>query len=134
MAFGFQGMEWVIILFIILLIFGPTKLPQLARGLGKALYEFRRASQGLVEEEEEEKKKKPAAAKPSAEAKSSTGTTEISDELLKQLAAKLGITTEGKSREDLLKEVIELAKKQGLLGGEEKAAGTAAGQAAAGSQ
>ncbi|NPA05382.1 MAG: twin-arginine translocase TatA/TatE family subunit [Crenarchaeota archaeon] len=126
-------MEWVIILFIILLIFGPTKLPQLARGLGKALYEFRRASQGLVEEEEE-KKKKPAAAKPSAEAKSSTGTTEISDELLKQLAAKLGITTEGKSREDLLKEVIELAKKQGLLGGEEKAAGTAAGQAAAGSQ
>jgi len=133
LAFGFQGMEWVIILFIILLIFGPTKLPQLARGLGKALYEFRRASQGLVEEEEE-KKKKPAAAKPSAEAKSSTGTTEISDELLKQLAAKLGITTEGKSREDLLKEVIELAKKQGLLGGEEKAAGTAAGQAAAGSQ
>ena len=129
MAFGFQGMEWVIILFIILLIFGPTKLPQLARGLGKALYEFRRASQGLVEEEEE-KKKKPAAAKPSAEAKSSTGTTEISDELLKQLAAKLGITTEGKSREDLLKEVLELAKKQGLLGGEEKAAG----QAAAGSQ
>ncbi len=126
MAFGFQGMEWVIILFIILLIFGPTKLPQLARGLGKALYEFRRASQGLVEEEEKKKKEE----KPAQSA--ATGSGEVSDELLKQLAAKLGITTEGKSREDLLKEVLELAKKQGLLGGEEAKA--AAEKAASGAQ
>ena len=55
MAFGFQGNEWLIILVAILLIFGPKKLPELARGIGKALYEFKRASQGLLEEEEEEK-------------------------------------------------------------------------------
>lgn len=55
MAFGFQGNEWIIILVAILLIFGPKKLPELARGIGKALYEFKRASQGLLEEEEEEK-------------------------------------------------------------------------------
>ncbi len=55
MAFGFQGNEWIIILVAILLIFGPKKLPELARGIGRALYEFKRASQGLLEEEEEER-------------------------------------------------------------------------------
>lgn len=38
------GIEWIIILliFAILLLFGPQKLPELARGVGKALGEFRR--------------------------------------------------------------------------------------------
>ena len=38
------GFEWIIILIIIavLLLFGPQKLPELARGIGKALGEFRR--------------------------------------------------------------------------------------------
>ena len=62
MAFGFQGNEWIIILVAILLIFGPKKLPELARGIGKALYEFKRASQGLLEEEEEERSSKAKAA------------------------------------------------------------------------
>jgi len=39
-----SGFEWVIILIIIavLLLFGPQKLPELARGVGRALGEFRR--------------------------------------------------------------------------------------------
>jgi sec-independent protein translocase protein TatA len=39
-----QGFEWIIILIIIavLLLFGPQKLPELARGIGRALGEFRR--------------------------------------------------------------------------------------------
>ncbi len=57
MSFGFQGWEWVIILAIVLLIFGPKKVPELARGLGQAIYEFRKASQGLVEGEEKKKTK-----------------------------------------------------------------------------
>lgn len=38
------GFEWIIILIIIavLLLFGPQKLPELARGVGRALGEFRR--------------------------------------------------------------------------------------------
>lgn len=38
------GFEWIIILIIIaiLLLFGPQKLPELARGIGRALGEFRR--------------------------------------------------------------------------------------------
>ncbi|MGQ0796374.1 MAG: Sec-independent protein translocase subunit TatA/TatB [Methanobacteriota archaeon] len=38
------GIEWIVLLIIIaiLLLFGPSKLPELARGIGKALGEFRR--------------------------------------------------------------------------------------------
>src|SRR3990172_10476904 len=38
------GFEWIIILIIIaiLLLFGPQKLPELAKGIGRALGEFRR--------------------------------------------------------------------------------------------
>ena len=52
--------ELLIILVIILLVFGAGKLPEIARGLGKAVGDFRRASQGLdLEEELGEKKEKP---------------------------------------------------------------------------
>ncbi|MCE4627302.1 MAG: twin-arginine translocase TatA/TatE family subunit, partial [Desulfurococcales archaeon] len=43
----FQGNELWIILLILLLILGPTKLPALARGLGQAIREFKKASQGV---------------------------------------------------------------------------------------
>ena len=35
--------EWVIILVIVLVLFGAKRLPELARGLGKSLSEFRKA-------------------------------------------------------------------------------------------
>ena len=42
--FGFGTGEILIILLIILLLFGAKKLPELARGLGKGIKEFRKAS------------------------------------------------------------------------------------------
>lgn len=39
--------EMLVILVIALLVFGPSKLPQLARSLGRAMAEFRRASTDL---------------------------------------------------------------------------------------
>ncbi|MFN7181837.1 MAG: twin-arginine translocase TatA/TatE family subunit [Planctomycetota bacterium] len=45
--------ELLIVLGILLLLFGATKLPQLARGLGKSISEFKK---GLKEEETENKK------------------------------------------------------------------------------
>jgi len=44
-SFGFT--EMVVVLVIALLVFGPNKLPELARNLGKGLAEFRRASNDL---------------------------------------------------------------------------------------
>ena len=47
-------MELVIILVIALIIFGPRKLPELGRSLGKSLGEFRKASNELKSTLEEE--------------------------------------------------------------------------------
>jgi sec-independent protein translocase protein TatA len=49
--------ELLILLVIILIIFGAGKLPEIARGLGEAIGDFRRASQGLDLEEQLEEKK-----------------------------------------------------------------------------
>ncbi len=48
--FGLGFQELLIIFIIILLLFGAKKLPELARGLGKGINEFKRAQQGLEEE------------------------------------------------------------------------------------
>ena len=48
--------ELLLILAIILLIFGPKKLPDLAKSLGKAINEFKKASSGITDEVEEVKK------------------------------------------------------------------------------
>ena len=48
--FGLGGSEIIIILFIILLLFGAKKLPELAKGLGKGINEFKKASNDIKEE------------------------------------------------------------------------------------
>jgi len=52
--------ETIIILFIILLLFGGKRLPELARSLGSAMNEFRKAQEGLTGEGGKPKKKKKA--------------------------------------------------------------------------
>jgi sec-independent protein translocase protein TatA len=41
--FGMRPTELIIILFIVLLLFGANRLPELAGSLGKAMKDFRRA-------------------------------------------------------------------------------------------
>ena len=46
LAFGFGPTELIIILVIVLVLFGASKIPKLARGLGRGITEFK---QGLNE-------------------------------------------------------------------------------------
>jgi sec-independent protein translocase protein TatA len=51
LAFGAPGpSEWVLILVIVLVLFGAKKLPELARGLGQSLNEFRKAREDFDKE------------------------------------------------------------------------------------
>ncbi len=54
---GVGPQELIVILAIIMLLFGASKIPELARSLGKAKGEFKK---GIDEGEEEEVKEKPA--------------------------------------------------------------------------
>jgi sec-independent protein translocase protein TatA len=62
--FGFSGSELLIVFLIVLLLFGGSKLPSLARGLGQSIKEFKKASR-----EDDETKPADADATKAAEAK-----------------------------------------------------------------
>ena len=47
---GIGGPELMMIMFIILLLFGANKLPELAKGLGKSVREFKKATSGVENE------------------------------------------------------------------------------------
>jgi len=46
----FEGPQGIFILLIILLLFGAKKLPELARGMGKAIKEFQKAKDEFGDE------------------------------------------------------------------------------------
>lgn len=51
----FQPTHLILILIVVLIIFGPGKLPDVGKALGKTVREFRRATSSTLEEEEEKK-------------------------------------------------------------------------------
>jgi len=87
--FGIGMPELVVIMVVALIVLGPKRLPEAAKGLGRALREFRRATSSLTEElndaqimlDEETReaqralhaKPKPAASSETAEKKADAG-------------------------------------------------------------
>jgi sec-independent protein translocase protein TatA len=61
--FGLGMQELLIILAIALVVFGPSKLPQIGAGLGKAIRDFKKGVTSNDENEEAEKDAKKAAGK-----------------------------------------------------------------------
>jgi len=63
---GIGGPELMLILFIVLLLFGANKLPELAKGLGKSVKEFKKAAADVeyqIKDAMEEKREESAEAK-----------------------------------------------------------------------
>jgi len=98
--------EMILIFAVLLLVFGPTKLPKIAKELGKAWHEFNKASSGVFETESSAK----------------TSKKEDKTKLLLEAAKKLGVDTEGKTGSQLVEEISTkiintketLPKKEGL--------------------
>jgi sec-independent protein translocase protein TatA len=85
--------ELLLILIVALFLFGPTKLPELARSLGKATGEFKKAQ---IETENELK----SLNKPINER----------DTKIHNLAIELGLNTENKTTEQLIEEIRSTIK------------------------
>jgi sec-independent protein translocase protein TatA len=64
LAWGLGGMEVVLILAIVLLLFGAKKLPELAKGLGTGIKEFKKATREVTDEIQNASNEAPASKNP----------------------------------------------------------------------
>ncbi len=93
---GLQTPELVVILFIILLLFGGKKLPELARSMGSAVREYTEAAKRPVKYVEEKAKDK----------------DEEDREAILEAAKKLGIETEGRSVSEIAQDIVKSTDKK----------------------
>jgi sec-independent protein translocase protein TatA len=90
---GLQTPELIVIMFIILLLFGGKKLPELARSMGSAVQEYTKATKEPVKY---------------VEAKTTTKKDEDRGAIL-EAARKMGIDTEGRDIEEIAKDIVKAA-------------------------
>jgi len=88
---GLQTPELIVILFIILLLFGGRKLPELARSMGSAVREYTQASKEPIKTIEEKTKSK----------------EDEDREAILEAARKLGIQTEGRSINEIAQDLVK---------------------------
>ncbi|SHF49660.1 sec-independent protein translocase protein TatA [Fodinibius roseus] len=78
---SFGGMEILIVLMVILLFFGAKRIPELARGIGQGMNEFRKASDQIKQElEQGEKEGLKSDSKTKAKTKTKANTNKESEE------------------------------------------------------
>ncbi|WP_048057149.1 Sec-independent protein translocase subunit TatA/TatB [Vulcanisaeta moutnovskia] len=114
-----QTLILIIIAFIVLVIWGPSKIPQLARSLGQSIREFKRGAAENEPEPELIEVARKLGIDPTGKTRDEL-LTEINNMLGQQktvvekpsvdpkvleIAERLGINTKGKSEEDLIKEI-----------------------------
>lgn len=54
---GIPGL--IIILVIVLIVFGPKKLPEIGGAVGKTLAEFKKSTRDILDDEDDKEKKEP---------------------------------------------------------------------------
>ena len=95
-----SGWEWIVIgvVAIVIIMWGPSKIPELAKALGKAKGEFDKASKEFQD----------------AASNTANGPKiRSNDEILLETAKNLGIATDGKTREQISAEITEKVKLMG---------------------
>ena len=106
----------ILVILLAIILFGPKRIPEIARKIGSAITEFRKASDGLMMEltqgERPERPKKiepPASIKgqqpPKAPARKKV--KRLTSRQIREAAKKLGISIEGRTDEELRSEIME---------------------------
>jgi len=73
-----SGMEWLWIGLVILIFFGGKKIPELAKGIGKGIREFKDAKEGIKRDIESGMNEKPVSPKaPEAADAKATNATDV---------------------------------------------------------
>jgi sec-independent protein translocase protein TatA len=80
--FGLGTTELIIILVVILILFGPKRLPQLGKSIGKTMRAIRDGADGKAPEEDDDEvvAAKPKKAAASASAKKTSDNSDLDDE------------------------------------------------------
>jgi TatA/E family protein of Tat protein translocase len=106
-----EGWEWLIIgvVAIVIIMWGPAKIPEFAKSLGRAKGEFAKAQK---EFENAATTTANAPATPAATIAAPVTKIKTKDEILLETARNLSISTDGKTREQITEEVS--AKVQAL--------------------
>jgi len=91
------------VIVVVVLLWGPKKIPELARSLGLARKEFEQAKKVM---------QNPGTALTDTMTQGVQGQTppSSSDELLLQTARRLGISTQGKTKEQISEEIVARGK------------------------
>jgi sec-independent protein translocase protein TatA len=106
----FDWQEVVLIFALLLLVFGPTKLPKIAKELGKMMQEFNKAASGFKEEIDKASSDLTKDAKPSSprafKSRAKTTNSGNKDKTVSDIAKRLNITPEGKTNKQIIQEII----------------------------
>ncbi len=106
---GLGATELLILIVIALILFGPNKLPELARSIGNAQAEYEAARKARLSQRKIEKNRQSA----NLNSQTTNPGGELSDEdLLIEAAGKMGIETEGKKIEEIAQEVLKKVEKE----------------------
>ena len=105
-----EGWEWIVIggVAIVIIMWGPAKIPEFARAIGRAKGEFNKASK-----EFEDAATVTTVSAPTAPAAQPIKPLKSRDEILIETARTLGISTEGLTREQIAQEISNKANALG---------------------
>jgi sec-independent protein translocase protein TatA len=110
-----SGLEWVVIgiILVILILWGPSQIPKIARAFGQAKKEFEKAAKEGEETMKEIRETMKEALQPFTETIESVAreTEDVKIDIIR-LARQLGIKTEGKTKEQIVNEIAEKLKKE----------------------